>query len=62
MDCIGMGTVAFVAVLNKIQTFTNNVVADGSPVFQISERRPDEMEINVVQYFTEPHQNRVYLR
>lgn len=69
MDCIGIGNMAFIAIINTIENITQNVVADGSPVFQIQHQRDNSSTsgeqttlINTVQYFSEAHQNRVVLR
>lgn len=65
MDCMALGSYGYVAVVNTIKNSTTNVAGDGSPIFQIRQRiRNDVVEatVQIVQYFTEPHQNRFYLR
>lgn len=66
MDCIGIGNMAFIAIVNTIENKTHNVVVDGSPVFQVQHSRTSTREqvavINIVQYFSQAFQNRVILR
>lgn len=65
MDCIAMGAYGYIAVVYTIKNSTTNVAGDGSPIFQIQQRTKNdvvEAVVQIVQYFTEPHQNRVYLR
>lgn len=65
MDCDALGAYGYIAVVNTIENSTTNVAGEGSPIFQIHQRTRNnvsEAVVQIVQYFTEPHQNRVYLR
>lgn len=64
MDCIGMGSKAFIALAYTVHNESGHVVivSEGSPVFQVYQKaNSDETTVEVVQYFTEMHLNRVYL-
>lgn len=56
MDCLSMGSVGYVAISNTIE---NDVVDldEASPVFQVTAD-----SVTVVQYFSMPFQNKIYLR
>lgn len=55
MDCLSMDGVAFIDVSHTIEKDVD--LNEGSPMFQV---RGDN--VNVVQYFSMPFQNMVYLR
>lgn len=63
-----MGSDGFVAIVNTIESTTSNVAAEGSPIFQLHQEFEADgggvpsVNIRIAQYFSEPHQNRVYLR
>lgn len=64
MDCIGMGSTAFIALAYTVHNESGPIVivSEGSPVFQVQHKEnTDETVIKVVQYFRELHLNRVYL-
>lgn len=56
MDCVSMGTVGYIAIVNDMDSAGHNDVNDGSPVFQLKDN-----QITPVQYFTKPGQVRVQL-
>lgn len=64
MDCLGMGSTAFIALAYTVHNEGAPIVivSEGSPVFQVQQKENSfETVIKVVQYFTELHLNRVYL-
>lgn len=64
MDCISMGSKAFIALAYSVHSEAGPIVivSEGSPVFQVQQKaNSDETVVEVVQYFTEMHLNRVYL-
>lgn len=56
MDCISYDGIGFVVVSNTIEHDIENF-DEGSPVFRVT---PDKVQI--VQYFSKPFQNKIYLR
>lgn len=56
MDCLAMDDIGYVAISNTIE---NDMVDlnEASPVFQVTAD-----SVHVVQYFSMPFQNKVYLR
>lgn len=57
MDCNTIGTEGYVAIVKHFnETITDNIL-ETSPVYQITSKG-----VNAVQYFSQPNQNRVYLR
>lgn len=65
MDCTGMGSDGFIAIVNTIESSTTNVAGEGSPIFQLHQeivKGIPTATVRIAQYFSEPHQNRVYLR
>lgn len=56
MDCLAMQGVGFIAISNTIENDLVDV-KEGSPIFQVKGNNVD-----VIQYFTMPFQNKVHLR
>lgn len=56
MDCLSIQGAGFIAISNTIEKDLVDL-NEGSPIFQVKGNNVD-----VVQYFSEPFQNKVYLR